>query len=143
MIRSTLRLRSPTHIPKAAELRPCTPRIAYDLAILRNDCAATAPDHRFRRRALRVPVALVSLVETKRQTFLARTGLESLVETSRETSFCPHAMLDDDVMVVPDARPTTRVSSDNPLVTGRSRHPLLRRCPAGARRRRPRAARSA
>ncbi|MGH6612874.1 sensor histidine kinase [Sphingomonas sp.] len=62
------------------------------------------------------PISLVSLVEERRQTFLARTGLAA-TETPRETSFCAFAMLGDDVMVVPDATRDPRFA-DNPLVTG-------------------------
>ena len=62
------------------------------------------------------PIALVSLVEEQRQTFLARTGLEAC-ETSRETSFCAFAMREADIMIVPDARADPRFA-DNALVTG-------------------------
>lgn len=61
------------------------------------------------------PVALVSIVEETRQTFIARTGLDD-TETPRETSFCAHAMLEDDVMVVPDATEDRRFEH-NVLVT--------------------------
>lgn len=63
-----------------------------------------------------VPVGLVSIVEERRQTFLARTGLD-IDETPRETSFCAHAMLRDDIMVIPDATQDPRFAG-NPLVTG-------------------------
>lgn len=63
-----------------------------------------------------VPTSLVSIVEARRQTFIARTGLDA-EETPRETSFCAHAMVEDDVMVVPDATADPRFA-DNPLVTG-------------------------
>jgi len=62
------------------------------------------------------PIALVSLVEDQRQTFLARTGLDD-TETPRETSFCAFAMRDTAIMVVPDATRDPRFA-DNPLVTG-------------------------
>jgi PAS domain S-box-containing protein len=62
------------------------------------------------------PIALVSIVEASRQTFLSRTGLD-LTETARELSFCAHAMLGDDIMIVPDARLDPRFTA-NPLVTG-------------------------
>ncbi len=62
------------------------------------------------------PIALVSIVEASRQTFLSRTGLEPS-ETPRETSFCAYAMLGDDIMIVPDARLDPRFA-DNVLVTG-------------------------
>jgi PAS domain S-box-containing protein len=62
------------------------------------------------------PIALVSLVEERRQTFIARTGIEA-TETPRETSFCAFAMRGIDIMVVPDATRDPRFA-DNPLVTG-------------------------
>jgi GAF domain-containing protein len=63
-----------------------------------------------------VPTSAVSIVEARRQAFIARVGLEP-DETPRETSFCAHAMAEDDVMVVPDATADPRFA-DNPLVTG-------------------------
>ncbi|MET3722707.1 sensor histidine kinase [Sphingomonas trueperi] len=62
------------------------------------------------------PIALVSIVESERQWFPARTGLD-VGETPRETSFCAHAMLGTEIMVVPDATKDSRFV-DNPLVTG-------------------------
>jgi len=62
------------------------------------------------------PIALVSIVEDVRQRFIARTGLEA-EETPRELSFCAHAMLDDAIFIVPDARLDPRFA-DNALVTG-------------------------
>ncbi|MGB3739690.1 MAG: PAS domain-containing protein [Pontixanthobacter sp.] len=67
------------------------------------------------------PIALVSLVESERQRFLARAGLEER-ETPRPTSFCAHAMLQPEPMVVPDAALDPRFDT-NPLVTG---HPHIR-----------------
>ena len=62
------------------------------------------------------PIALISLVETKRQRFLSRFGL-SVSETPRETSFCAHAMRQRELMIVSDATADPRFSG-NPLVTG-------------------------
>jgi GAF domain-containing protein len=70
----------------------------------------------FVARLCDAPIALVSLVERDRQSFLGRTGL-AVCETPRATSFCAYAMLGDDVMVVPDATRDPRFA-DNPLVTG-------------------------
>ncbi|HEX7781305.1 MAG TPA: PAS domain-containing protein [Sphingobium sp.] len=62
------------------------------------------------------PIALVSIVETKRQRFLARTGLDA-TETPRDVSFCAHAMLGNSMFVIPDATKDARFV-DNGLVTG-------------------------
>lgn len=64
------------------------------------------------------PIAVVNLVDTTRQFFKAEVGL-GVRETPLETSFCGHAILTDDFMMVPDATKDPRFDC-NPLVTGES-----------------------
>lgn len=61
------------------------------------------------------PIAVVNLVDTHRQFFKAEVGL-GVRETPLETSFCGHAILSEDLMVVPDATKDPRFAC-NPLVT--------------------------
>ena len=63
------------------------------------------------------PVALITLVDTERQWFKSRRGIEE-TETPTDISFCAHAIAaGDDPMVVTDATADPRFRA-NPLVTG-------------------------
>lgn len=88
---------------------------SFDLPSLDNNETLQAITE-FASALCHTPTAMVSFVETERQWFPARTGLAAS-ETPRSQSFCAHAMLGHDILVVPDARLDPRFS-DNPLVTG-------------------------
>ncbi|MDJ0975111.1 MAG: sensor domain-containing diguanylate cyclase [Planctomycetota bacterium] len=70
---------------------------------------------RLARRLFDVPIALVSLVDADRQWFKSKQGLETS-ETPREVSFCGHAILGSEAMIVPDTARDPRFAA-NPLVT--------------------------
>jgi GAF domain-containing protein len=61
------------------------------------------------------PMALISLVDEKRQWFKSKVGT-TVTETSRDISFCGHALTQTSLFIVPDAAKDKRFA-DNPLVT--------------------------
>ena len=103
-------------------------------SLFKLDVLDTPPDERFdsitriAKILFDVPIALVSLVDTNRQWFKSKQGLDAC-ETSRDSSFCAHAIaetdidtLQDRIFEVPDTLLDDRFS-DNPLVTD---HPHIR-----------------
>ncbi len=74
---------------------------------------------RLAQRLFDVPIALVSLVDTDRQWFKSRQGVD-IEETTRDLSFCAHAIHDDRVFVVADALQDPRFA-DHPMVTAGAR----------------------
>src|SRR5206468_4436885 len=83
-------------------------------ALRRTSLLDSPPEEAFDRltrlatTVLRVPVALVSLVDGDRQFFKSQCGLKEPLATARQTpltdSFCKHAVGSGEPLVVPDAR---------------------------------------
>ncbi len=82
----------------------------------------TASEERFDRivrvakSLFKVPMVAIGFVDTNREWFKASCGL-NMKESARDTSFCGHAILEESVLVVPNALQDVRFA-DNPLVTG-------------------------
>jgi PAS domain S-box-containing protein len=91
---------------------------SYDILDSQADPALDALT-RVAAHILKVPIALVSLVDADRQYFVSRYGLE-VSETHRDISFCGHVVGDGSPLIVEDASKDERFS-DNPLVTGEPR----------------------
>ncbi len=105
---------------------PPAPNEAGRLRALRGLSLLDTPaEERFDRitrlaaRLFDVPIVLVSLVDDDRQWFKSRYG-DIGHQTPREQSFCAHALLGAQPLVVADALVDDRFA-DNPLVTGRPR----------------------
>ncbi|MDY6885371.1 MAG: sensor domain-containing diguanylate cyclase [Pseudomonadota bacterium] len=70
---------------------------------------------RMAKRMFGVEISLVSLVDSDRQWFKSKQGLDA-TETAREISFCGHAINESGLFIVPNAVEDERFH-DNPLVT--------------------------
>jgi GAF domain-containing protein len=66
-------------------------------------------------RICEAPIALISLVDEKRQWFKSKVGV-STRETSRDISFCAHAIKREGLFIIPDTIKDKRFAH-NPLVT--------------------------
>lgn len=90
------------------------------LALQRANLLDTPAEMRFDRitrlaaSVFEVPICLISLVDSDRQWFKSKVGLD-VCQTNRDISFCGHAILHDDIFIVSDATEDARFAS-NPLV---------------------------
>lgn len=92
-------------------------------ALLSLDVLDSAPEAEFdalvraASLACGAPISLISLIDSQRQWFKANIGLPGITETPRDLAFCAHAVLDDALFEVADARLDPRFA-DKPLVSG-------------------------
>ena len=81
------------------------------------------PEERFDRitrtatKIFHVPISTLTLVDEKREWFKSVCGLDQK-EGDRAISFCGHALLVNEIFVIPDTKKDTRFS-DNPMVIGK------------------------
>ncbi|MEP6606348.1 MAG: GAF domain-containing sensor histidine kinase [Nitrosospira sp.] len=91
-------------------------------AVRRYDILDTPPDGAYDRitalaaRLFRVPIAIVSIVDTDRVWFKSHHGLEA-TETGRDLGLCASAILQNGPYIIEDA-PTDARALSNPLVAG-------------------------
>lgn len=83
----------------------------------------TPPEERFDRitklatKVFNVPISTITLVDSNREWYKSVCGLDEK-ESDRATSFCGHAMLENEILIIPDAKKDPRFS-DNPMVVGK------------------------
>ncbi|MBI2597555.1 GAF domain-containing sensor histidine kinase [Candidatus Daviesbacteria bacterium] len=64
-----------------------------------------------------VPISTITLIDSHREWFKSYQGLDKR-EGKRAVSFCGHALLEDDIFVIPDTKKDPRFSK-NPMVLGK------------------------
>ena len=104
------------------EIAPIPPDESTRLdALYRYEILDTAPEDAFddltclAAKICGAPIALVSLIDSRRQWFKAKVGVTAC-ETSRDMAFCAHTILQRAILEVPDALADPRFAT-NPLVT--------------------------
>jgi GAF domain-containing protein len=82
----------------------------------------TPPEERFDQltrsatKIFHVPISTLTLIDANREWFKSCQGLDQR-EGDRAISFCGHALVEDEILVIPDTQKDDRFA-DNPMVTG-------------------------
>lgn len=91
-------------------------------ALYRLSLLDTPPEEKFDRltktatQIFNVPISTLTLIDANREWFKSCQGL-SEKEGERAISFCGHALVEDEILVIPDTQKDDRFA-DNPMVTG-------------------------
>ncbi len=86
------------------------------------DLLDTPPEERFDRltscatKIFHVPISTLTLIDANREWFKSCQGL-SKTEGDRAISFCGHALVEDEILIIKDTLEDDRFA-DNPMVTG-------------------------
>src|SRR3989344_6629191 len=86
------------------------------------DILDTPPEERFDRLTksatliFHVPISTLTIIDANREWFKSCQGLEA-TEGDRAISFCGHALVENEILVVPDTAKDDRFA-DNPMVVG-------------------------
>jgi signal transduction histidine kinase len=103
--------------PKKSDSEAARLGILHELEILDTESEASLDElTALAAEVLDMPMVLISLVDTERQWFKSKVGLNA-AETPRSVSFCGHAILESKTLIVEDAARDERFW-DNPLVAG-------------------------
>lgn len=102
-------------LPNAAEQRRLAALHAYGILDTGKE-SAFEDITRIASLVCGTPIAVVNLIDGERQWFKSEVGL-GVRETPLATSICAHAILEHDMLVVPDTTLDRRFA-ENPLVTG-------------------------
>jgi GAF domain-containing protein len=101
--------------PKKSDSEAARLGILHELEILDTESEASLDElTALAAEVLDMPMVLISLVDTERQWFKSKVGLNA-AETPRSVSFCGHAILESKTLIVEDAARDERFW-DNPLV---------------------------